>query len=824
MAEIKDVQMYYVESDIEKIQTKTNLYLQAYGPAGAFHLVREVVQNSIDECIDSDSPGKNIYIAYDIATDTFTCEDDGRGFPETDYHMEIFCTKIQSGSKFFRSQSGGTSGEFGLGLTAVNALSDYFSLETFRAVENYRHFIEFENGKKIKDEQNTRKSSDKAHGSIVKFKPSKQYLGAKTSIPYKEVVQWIEKMTYLFPTGTEIKIRMDVFNGMKLKDTYKFKVRPFEDLLDTICTEKSYSPKCSFSGDTSITEKVKILGKENKMVEKTIKKNIHLDVAMRYTPEAITMYDSYCNYTNTTEGGVHQDAVEACYCRYIIDKAKATQTEAQKEKYKLLWEDAKNGLNVVINLATGAQVGFVGNAKQKVGNAELTPYLNEIIKTNMDKFFEENPKVLDEYIKIVKLNAKARVEMQKVKSATQKERMNSFKEHEMKNFISCNNRGKKFKELFLTEGDSAGGSASNGCDKDSQAFLLFRGIVANPLKCTLSEIMENEEWKTFVNVLRCGIGPNFDINKLYYDRINIFTDSDSDGYGISSGMAVFIYMYLRPLIEAGKVYKVFSPLYRIDDKDHPFVVSKTEMVELFQKKVAKHYKLTTEAGYQLDKDEMIEFLQDTYSYSSDLIRMAKNLGNVNKFLVEQIIALLTVSGYVRSGKDYDDFDKLFNDQKFIRNLMSKIQEKFPEITVNQENHTLKGVVNGRFCSIKLNKRFIRQAEDLIPIYKKYQYKVFVTEKGKDETVEMTIGEFLDQTVKLSAKILSRFKGLGELNADDMFNTALDINNRVSIQYTVEDAEKEMEIFKKLHGNGKKEMDARKQMMAEYKIARDDLDN
>ena len=498
---IKDVTMYYVESDIEKIQTKTNLYLQAYGPAGAFHLVREVTQNSIDECIDEDSPGKNIYITYDIATDTFSCEDDGRGFPEKDYHMEIFCTKIQSGSKFFRSQSGGTSGEFGLGLTAVNALSDYFSLDSYRAVENYRHFIEFENGKKITDMQNTRKSSDKSHGSIVKFKPSKQYLGAKTVIPYKEVVQWIEKMTYLFPVGTDIKIRMDIFDGLKLKDSYKFKVRPFEDLLDTICTDKSYSPKCSFSGDTKITEKVKILGKENKMTEKTIKKNIHLDVSMRYTTESDSLYDSYCNYTNTTEGGVHQDAVEACYCRYIIEKAKATQTDAQKEKYKLLWEDAKNGLNVVINLATGAQVGFVGNAKQKVGNAELTPYLNEIIKTNMDKFFNDNPRVLDEYIKIVKLNAKARVEMQKVKTATQKEKMNSFKELSLRNFIPCNNRGKGFREVFLCEGNSAGGSASNGCDKDTQAFLLFRGITANPLKCTLAEIMENEEWKTFINVL-----------------------------------------------------------------------------------------------------------------------------------------------------------------------------------------------------------------------------------------------------------------------------------------------------------------------------------
>ena len=322
-------------------------------------------------------------------------------------------------------------------------------MESYRAVENYRHYIEFENGKKIKDERNDRRSNDKSHGAIIKFKPSKQYLGAKTVIPYKEVIQWIDKMCYLFPAGTDIKIRMDIYDGMKLKETHKFKPHSFDELLDSICTDKNYSPKCSFSGDNQITETVKILGKGNKMVEKTISKNIHLDVSMRYTEEAITIYDSYCNYTNTTEGGVHQDAVEACYCRYIIDKAKATQTDAQKEKYKLLWEDAKNGLNVVINLATGAQVGFVGNAKQKVGNTELTPYLNDIIKNSMDKFFTDNPKVLDEYVKIVKLNAKARIEMQKVKTATQKERMTSLKELELKNYISCNNRGKSYRELDI---------------------------------------------------------------------------------------------------------------------------------------------------------------------------------------------------------------------------------------------------------------------------------------------------------------------------------------------------------------------------------------
>ena len=822
MADVKDVKMYYVESDIEKIQTKTNLYLTSYGSDGALHLTREVIQNSIDECIDPDSPGSKIYIAYDTTTDTLTVEDDGRGFPETDYHMEIFCTTIQSGSKFFRTQSGGTSGEFGLGLTAVNALSDTFSLESFRAEENYRHLIIFNDGKKIKDEKKPLKKTDRSHGCIVKFKPSKKYLGVTTHIPYKAMLSWINMMSYLYKKG--LKIKVDIFEGMKLLETHSFKSKPFIELLDLICEDKTYSPMCNFSGKEFISEKVKILGKNDKIVEKTMKKDINLEVALRYSPNSETVYDSYCNYTNTVDGGVHQDTVEACFCRYMITKTRATQTDIQKEKYKILWEDVKSGLNCVINLSTGAQVGFVGNSKTKIGAKELVPYLSNIVNKGLDDFFNENPKTLEEYIKIIKLNAKARIEMQKVKNATQKERMDSFKELQLKNYIRCNNTGKKFKELFLTEGDSAGGSASNGCDKDTQAFLLFRGIVANPIKCSLAEIMENAEWRTFVNVLRCGIGKNFDINKLYFDRINIFTDSDSDGYGISSGMIVFIYTYLRPLIEAGKVYKVFSPLYRIEDKEHPFVINKAEMVELFQKKVTKHYKVTLESRETLSKDRMIEFLNDTYSYSSDLISMAKNLGRVNKFLVEEIIALLTISGYIRSSTDYDDLPTLFKKQKFVKSFMSRIQKNYPEITLNQETQSLRGIVDGKYCAIKINKRFMKQAEDLIPIYQKYQYLLKVEEKGKKEVLTLTIGEFLDQTVKLSAKIKSRFKGLGELNADEMFKTALDINNRVSIQYTVEDAEREVEIFKMLHGNGKKDMQMRKDMMANYKIRRDDLDN
>lgn len=360
----KDVKMFYIEDDIKKIQTKTNLYIQKYGPEGAFHLSREIIQNSIDEVIDPESNGSNIYISFDIKTNKLLCEDDGRGFPEKDYSLDIFCTKNQSGSKFFRDQGGDSSGEFGVGLTVVNALSDEFILTSFRDAENFKHTITFREGEKVKDVTNKLTKTGKRHGSSISFIPSKKYLGQNADLPYKDMVEWIEKMTY-FIRQKKIKIKVDIFDGLKLKETYTFKPKEFSELLDKITMNKNYSPKCNFSGDSEIVEKVRkssINEKTGKVVTKEveIKKRIHLDVALRYSPESITYFDSYCNYTNTTDGGIHQNAVEKCFCNYMQVKTKASMSDAQKEKTPILWDDVRAGLCCVLNLSTNAQVGFVG--------------------------------------------------------------------------------------------------------------------------------------------------------------------------------------------------------------------------------------------------------------------------------------------------------------------------------------------------------------------------------------------------------------------------------------------------------------------------------
>ena len=360
-------------------------------------------------------------------------------------------------------------------------------------------------------------------------------------------------------------------------------------------------------------------------------------------------------------------------------------------------------------------------------------------------------------------------------------------------------------------------------DPMTQAFFTFRGVTANAMKCSLSEIMENREWRDLVTVLKTGIGPKFDINKLYFNRINIFTDADIDGSGISAGMLAFFYKYMREIIEQGKLYKVYSPLYSLDDSEHPFVANKAEMVEIYHKKIVKNYKIKPESSDSyLTKNELYDFLIDTYEYRDNLIRAAKESGNVNKFLVESIIAYMTLFDKVRSENDFDNIDTVFSNQKFIKSIMSKIQKKYKEISVDNTGR-FSGVVDGKYALVKVGARFFRKTSDLIPLYQKYGYILEVKEKDK-EPVKMTIGEFLDACMKLTPRIKTRFKGLGELNGDQLFKTTLDINNRISVQYTVEDAERELAIFELTHGNSKKDALARKEMMKKYKIKREDLDN
>lgn len=831
-----DTELMHLENDIQKIQVKTNMYINEYGEQGAFHLAREIIQNNFDECIDPESPGNTIDISYDINTDILKVSDNGRSFNESKYSMKIFMTTLQSGSKFARSAGVDSSGEFGVGMTVVNALSDYFKVIAYRDKESTIHTLEFKEGVVVEDK--IEKNKKGLRGTTVEFRVSKKYMGSDAKLPIDEVINWVDSLFYLNSNNLKknnIKATITVYDGLDVIKSIKFKPKPFSELINKIIPtglkKKDLTEVCYINGDNKLIEATKVLTENDdgttSVDMEDIEKNIHMDIAFSYCiNEAYNepaTFNTYCNYTNTIDNGSHLDAFDEAYCRWIQSKVNESMSDTQKNKLKVTWDDCRTNLYCVLSLSTNAQVGFVGNAKQKIQCPTLVPYMKELITNALEEYFKMNSGLLNDIIKIIKINTKARQDMIKAKSATNIEKLNTFKEHEMSNYIRPNNTGKKWKELFLVEGNSASGSARNGSDPDTQGFFLFRGVTLNAMKCSLTDIMENKEWRDLVTVLKCGIGPKFDIDKLYFDRINIFTDSDIDGYNISAGMLAFFYRWMRPIIEAGKLYKVYAPLYSLYDKDNSFVINKSELAEIYHKKIVKNFKIKLQNDDEyLSKDELFDFLRDTFDYSENLIRASKESGNINKFLIEEIISLLVEFGIVRSENDYDDIDTVFSNQKFITKFMNIIQKKFKEIVL-EDNARISGVVDGKYALVKITKRFFRKTSYLIPIIQKYGHVLEVKEKDK-EPVKMSIEEFLDLCTKLTPKIKTRFKGLGELNGDELFKTTLDINNRISIRYTVDDVERELAIFNLTHGNSKEDADGRKEMMKSYKINREDLDN
>lgn len=502
----------HIEDDIEKIQTKPGMYMSYLGNRGARHLAFEVINNAFDECLNKSSPADTVIITYDTENDIMTVTDNGRGLPPES--MKVACTKINAGSKITRESSGSSAGENGVGLTCVNAMSRYFKMTVKAINENKIYELEFNEGKEVSD--TSRKNSGATHGTTIEFSPSQQYLGKNTKIPYKEVLEWVEKLSYLF--STKLKVKFEVWKGTKLKEEFKIKTRPFSDYLSSH-VDSMMTPVVSMSDSEDFIEEVR---------DKKQKKSARLTFCFCYSTILPEFNDSFCNLINTIDNGDHLDAVKEVLNRFLSSAAKKALTDREAAKYDITWADVQSGMNIAVNLDTDMQnLGFTGQTKQKIKSEQVYDLVKSMATRTVQKYFDEHKDVLDKLVKVIKLNAKARVEMNKIKSSVIKETTTFWDEHRMKNFVPCNNRGKsQHKELFLVEGKSAKGAAQLARDPDTQALFAFRGVSANAFKRDGTTILDNEEFKNLTKVLGCNIGPKFDINKLKYDMIIIFTDAD----------------------------------------------------------------------------------------------------------------------------------------------------------------------------------------------------------------------------------------------------------------------------------------------------------
>lgn len=708
-------------------------------------------------------------------------------------------------------------------MTVVNALSTDFAIKTYRQKENYIHSVEFSYGKKVSDKKE--KNPKGLHGSEVAYIPNKKFLGKDAHIDIDEMLNWVESLSYLFGfEKKKITTYFEEWKGLKLVRKMKIESKQFSELLSRIC-KKPAVPEITVSNKGTLTE-YDINGK--KMV-----KNVNVEASFCYdsevNPNESTSVISYCNYTNTIDGGVHVDAVDETICRFLQTETKNSLTEREKEKIDILWQDVRTDLRVVINLNSDAQVQFVGNAKTKISNSELVPVIKDLVGAGIKEFFDKNPSVLQSYIKIVKQNAKTRIEVNKLKSVNTKPKTNQFNDHMSTNLTPCNNRGKQYKEIYLVEGQkSALGGLVDARNPDVQAVFGFRGVTANAYKNDIASIMKNAEWRSYLSAIRFDIKTQ-DVRDLYYNKIIISTDADSDGFGISAGICAFHAKFARPIVEGGHLYKVYPPLYLLDDKKHPFARNKQEILDIYINKLISNVKVKLVAHKDvdyLDKSDMKDFIYATDYYLEAIGAVADHY-SVNRALVEIIGYNLIMYGFVKSKND-DPFAikanaiKGLDDQKFITKMMNEVQKKFPEIKLLHKN-TVMGVIDNKFQALNITERFVDKLLFFKDTYKNYGLYVKYSEKGGSD-VSGTIGDMWAAASKYAVKILDRYKGLGEANWQDLAETVMDPNKRILVQLTLDDVDKDLHTMEMLHSPSEKARDYRKKLMKNYKIQRDEIDN
>lgn len=804
----------HIEDDIEKIQTKPGMYISYLGNRGARHLSFEVINNAIDECINKNSPGDTIDITYDISTDILTVEDNGRGLPPQS--MRIACTKINAGSKITRESSGTSAGENGVGLTCVNAMSTIFELKVFSANDNKTYTLEFNEGKETDYKESPNPSG--RHGTIVRFAPSQKYLGRGTRLPYKEVVEWVEKLSYLF--SKKLKVRFEIWDDDQLIEEYKFKTRPLKDYLSSKVPE-SISPVISLDSSRKFTEEVR---------DRKIKRVANLTICFCYDNSMEPFNDSFCNFINTIDHGDHLDAVKEVMNRYLTNATKKSLSDRDKEKLDICWADVQTGLNIAVNFETDMQqLGFTGQTKQKVKSDLVYSLVKEMASDLINEFFDGNKDILDKLIKIIKLNAKARIEMNKIKSSVVKESTDFWKEHQMDNFVPANNRGRNYRELFIVEGKSAKGSAAQARDPDTQAIFAVKGVSANAINRDSTTILDNKEFRELVKVMKCNIGPKFDLSKLNYNKIFIMTDADIDGFGIRSLLSAFFIKFLPDIITAGKLYIAVPPLYETDDKDNPFIVDTHEYIDRYIKKLRGYYEVSVYNEQRklakLGNDETYEFAYETRDYLDNLSSLGKHFKISMKF-IERVAAFIAM--YTEGEEpNVDEVRNVIQDNNV--ELLSGLQREFPEMMMNipdnNDNIRFFGVIDGKYKSLEISQRFIHRLKPLMDIYRKYGCNIKVRLKKESEKAKtMTLSEFFEITTKYRPNIVTRFKGLGENDPEDLWRTTLNPDTRVAIQLKIEDYDADMEMFRIMHDDGKKYSKLRKEMMASYTIDRDDLDN
>jgi DNA gyrase subunit B len=784
---------------LEAVRKRPGMYIGDTGIRGYHHLVYEIVDNSVDEALAGHCQKISITIHKD---ESITVEDDGRGIP-VDKHksgksaLEVVYTVLHAGGKFDKDTYKVSGGLHGVGASVVNALSSFCIVEVQREGAIWRQG--FERGGPT--------------GPLEKVGTTTKTGTKVTFLPDRDIFKQ-EELTYNFDTLAARFRELAFLNA---------------GLYFSLSDERT-GKKSEYQFAEGVKQFIEHLNTSKKALHQSIvyfsgaKEGMEMEIAMQWNDSYTESIFSYCNNINTIEGGTHLVGFRGALTRTMNSYANAKNLLKELKGESLEGEDIREGLAAVVSVKV-QEPQFEGQTKTKLGNNEVKGIVESLVNEKLADWLDRNPSVAKTIIGKCVDACLARVAARKAREMTR--RKSALDSHSLPGKMAdCQEKDPSKCEIYLVEGDSAGGSAKQARDRRTQAVLPLRGKILNVEKARFDKMLGNEEIKMMVSAIGIGIGKdNVEMEDLRYHKIIIMTDADVDGSHIRTLLLTFFYRQMKHVVEQGHVYIAQPPLYRYKKgKEEVYLKDEKALTEFLLKTSIANFRIVNQKK-SMNEEEMKKFVLDILKFEEVIrLKSAEFDPELCRFLVEMNANL----------------EKLVSDETYCKDIFSQIKKKISEggsTLINLEllkfdsanqKITFRTTQMGQQKQSELDSFTVKtgQWKTLFGVWQNLQNVVALPIKAqaeKSDAIEFqSYKQFYDFFMEESKKgaYIQRYKGLGEMNPDQLKETTMTPANRTLLQVSIVDAMLADETFSILMGE---EVEPRRQFISENALLAKELD-
>jgi len=759
---------------LEPVRLRPGMYIGSTGPRGLHHLVYEVVDNAVDEALAGHNDSVDVTLHPD---NSVTVRDRGRGIPVDLIEeqglsaLTVVLTKLHAGGKFGGDGYKVSGGLHGVGVSVVNALSERLDVEVRR--DGMIHRQSFERGAPTGDVEAVGKTEKGDTGTTIWFLPDAEIF-EEVELSTQTLVQRLRETAFLT-------------RGLRIV------------LLD----EREGEDRHEFYAEGGIRDFVAYVNDAKDAVHKHIvyfdgeNEHGHVEVAMQWNTSYVDSVYSFANNINTHEGGTHLQGFRAALTRTLNRYARDMGLLKEKED-NLEGEDVREGLAAVISVKL-ANPQFEGQTKTKLGNPPIAGLVEQTVNQKLAEFLEENPQDARQIIMKAVSASRARQAARKARELTR--RKSALENSSLPGKLAdCSIKDPESAELFVVEGDSAGGSAKMGRDRTYQAILPLRGKIINSEKNRINKVLSNNEIQAMITAIGTGIGDELDISKLRYHRVIVMTDADVDGSHIRTLILTFLYRQMPELIERGHVYIAVPPLYKVKLGNQEFYFEKdAQLEELLVRERVGELEITDRVGEPLKLTEARwgKFARALVELEGWLQRLRVDFGAA---AADFMITHRLVEGGTETIAELDSAIAVAVDNGYALSVLGRAEESIEVKVIETETSAATHItVPGALLSSPIYANLRRAYAKLLEIAGP---PPFTLTAGKKRRVAQTYGELRHEALELAKEgiQLSRFKGLGEMNDEQLWETTMDPRRRLLIRVDVEDASGADRLFSTLMGD------------------------